>query len=643
MLMKVNNNFRSWTIINLDNYRYNIRQMQKFLQPNVKIMQIVKADAYGHGSAVIANEAEKLGINWFGVANSDEGILLRLEGINSKILVLSPSFPSEIEDIFEYDLTPSISTFQFAKKLNEFAIKRKKIKKIHINFDTGMGRAGFLWNQADEVISKFQKLKNIKIEGVFSHFSMSEIKKSDFSQIQNERFEMLLKNLKSKGIQPEIIHISNSAATINFSEFQYDMVRLGLMSYGIYTDSSLQSKVDLRPVMTFKSKIGLIKEFPQNFGISYQKTYLTQKPTRTAILPIGYGDGYNFLLSNLGNVIIKEKKCQILGRVTMDMIVVDISDVKDAKVGDEVILLGGNEKNSISAEKLSALYNGLSYETVCNLGRRAQRIFVKEQKNETIEPISRRNFIAKDFSNEKLEKIIQTSLNQRLNSNEIGSIIHQKFLENLFSTYDKKIGWKTNFIHSIKFSEVKNNSKISEQFYLAKTKLSYQKMLIRDNFKIVCANNLKNLEQYFQSENVEYRWLLDSKIDLKNSFKVDKIMVNNILLNYYVRKNNTTNLEIECSHSELKNLLGKEVKFTIDTTTYYPKSKHQLGVYFSELTKGISVTFDFSETEIKDIEAISFIAGKEKFPDAEEKNGKIIINSHKKDWIFPNSGIVFVW
>ncbi|MBC8313203.1 MAG: alanine racemase [Candidatus Cloacimonetes bacterium] len=642
MQMK-NNQFRSWTVINLDNYRYNIHQIQKFLKPKVEIMQIVKADAYGHGSAVISDEAEKLGINWFGIANSDEGILLRLEGIESRILILSPSFPSEIEDIFEYNLTPSISTFQFAKELNEFAKIRKKIKKVHINFDTGMGRAGFFWNKTDEVISEFQKLKNIKIEGVFSHFSMSEIEKNDFSQVQNKRFEILLKNLKSKGIQPEIVHISNSAATINFPELQYDMVRLGLMSFGIYTDELLKSKIQLRPVMTFKSKIGLIKEFPADFGISYQKTFVTAKPMRAAILPIGYGDGYNFLLSNIGKVIINGEKCPILGRVTMDMIIVDISNVKNAKVGDEVILLGNEGANSISAEEISRLYKGLSYETVCNFGRRAQRIFVREKKNEMIEPISRRTFIAKDFSDTKLEKIIQTSLNQRLNSKEIGSIIHQKILENLFSTYDKKIGWKTNFVHSIKFFEIKNDIKISEQFFLAKTKLSYHKILTRDNFKIVCANSLKNLEQYFQSENVEYRWLLDNKIDLKNSFKIDKIMVNDILLTCFVKANNTTNFEIECSHPKLKNLLGNEVQFTIDTTTYYPKSKHQLGVYFSELTKGISVAFDFSETEIKNVEAISFIVGKEKFPNSEEKNGKITINSHKKDWVFPNSGIVFVW
>jgi alanine racemase len=650
----INQQFRSWTVINLDNFRYNITQLKKFLKPDVELMQIVKADAYGHGSVEIARESEKLGLKWLGVANSDEGVLLRLEQINSRILILSPSFPNEIENIINYDLTPSISSIEFVKELNRFAAQIKKTVKIHINFDTGMGRAGFLWNQVKEVVSELKKLKNIQIEGVLSHFSMSENKENEFSTIQVQRFDSVLSQLKSAGINPEIIHLENSAGLVNFPDFQYNMVRVGLLSYGIYTDETLREKIKLRPVMTFKSKISLIKEFPADFGISYNKTYVTQRPTRTAILPIGYGDGYNFLLSNLGKVIINGKICPVLGRVTMDMIVVDISNVKNVKVGDEVTLLGSNKHCNISAEELSELYNGLSYETVCNLGRRAQRIFIKENKGTTIEPISRRTFIAKDFSNTKLEKIIQTSLNQRLNSNEIGSIIYQELLKNLFSTSDREVNWKTNFAHSVKFLEIKSPIKLgtetAKQFYLTKTKLSYHKKLVNEKFKIVCANNIADLEQYFLSEDVEYRWLLDSKIDLINSFQIDKILVDDIILKYKIKKNNhiscpseLANLEIECSHPQLKTLIGKDVKFTINTTTYYPKTKHQLTIYLAELTKGISVTFDFSETPIKNVETISIFAGKEKYPKEFKKNGIITLKSYDDEWFFPNSGVVFVW
>ncbi len=679
----INQEFRSWTVINLDNFRYNITQLKKFLKPNVELMQIVKADAYGHGSVEIAHESEKIDIKWLGVANSDEGVLLRLERINSRILILSPSFPDEIEDIINYDLTPSISSVEFANKLNKFAVQNNKIVKVHINFDTGIGRAGFLWNNAKEISSVFKELKNIHIEGIFSHFSMSENKESEFSSIQIQRFESVLSELKSTSIIPEIIHLANSAGLVNFPNYQYDIVRIGLLSYGIYTDETLRSKISLRPVMTFKSKIVLIKEFPADFGISYKKTYVTNKSICAAILPIGYGDGYNFLLSNIGKVIINEKKCPILGRVTMDMLVVDISNVKDAKVGDEVTLLGSNGNSIISAEELSDSYNGLSYETVCNLGRRAQRIFIKSNIDTRIEPISRRTFIAKDFSNTKLEKIIQTSLNQRLNSNKIGSIVYQELLENIFSDTDKDVCWKTNFVHTVKLSEIKSpiipdllgevgtdlstevplsrtKAELAKQFYLAQTKLSYHKKLSNEKFKIVCATNLKELEKYFQLEDVEYRWLLDSKIDLFNSFHIDKIMIDDIILNYEITHNNNTlsssnsksfmqqndtleNLEIECSHPNIKKLIGKDVKFTIDTTTYYPKSKHQLTIYFVELIKGISVTFDFSKTFIKNVETISIFAGKEKYPKEIEKNRQITLKSSQDEWFFPNSGVVFVW
>ena len=662
-----NQQFRSWTVINLNNFRFNIYQLKKLLKPEVELMQIVKADAYGHGSVEIARESEKLGIKWLGVANSDEGILLRLERIKSRILILSPSFHDEIENIINYDLIPSISNIEFARELNKFAAQNNKNIKVHVNFDTGMGRSGFLWNQAKEIASLLKKLQNIQIEGAFSHFSISENQENEFSSIQVQRFDSVLSHLESAGINPEIIHFSNSAALVNFPNFQYDIVRIGLLSYGIYTDETLHSKIKLLPVMTFKSKISLIKKFPADFGISYNKTYITHKPTLTAILPIGYGDGYNFLLSNLGKVIINRKICPILGRVTMDMIVVDISNVEDAKIGDEVILLGTDGNNTIFAEELSGFYNGLSYETVCNLGRRAQRIFIKENKGTTIEPVSRRTFIAKDFSNTKLEKIIQTSLNQRLNSNEIGSIIYQELLENLFSTSDREVRWKTNFIHSIRFSEIKSPIKFgadlsnevplsskkmeyAKQFYLVKTKLSYQKKLGNEKFKIVCANNLSDLEEYFLTKDVEYRWLLDDKIDLINLFHVDRIMVNDIILNHEIKKSNHTsihsnqaNLEIECSHPELKNLIDKDVQFTIDTTTYYLKTKRQLTIYLAELTKGISVTFDFLETNIKNVETISIFAGKEKYPKEIRKNGIVSLKSHQDEWFFPNSGVVFVW
>ncbi|MDP8241717.1 MAG: alanine racemase [Candidatus Celaenobacter antarcticus] len=640
--------FRSWTIIDLDNFRYNVEQLKSHMASDTLYMQIVKADAYGHGSIEIAREAEKLGVHWLGVANSDEGVLLRLENINSRILVLSPSFESEIETLVTYDLTPSISDIDFAQALNVYAKKHNKKLPIHILFDTGMGRAGFLWEEAKTIASVLKGLKNLQIDGLSSHFSMSETEDISFTETQNKRFKTIIEIFKNIGIDPLYKHIANSAAIINCPQSCHTMVRAGLLSYGIYTADNLKNKIKLKPVMTFKSKIGLIKEFPENVGISYNQTFITKNITKAAILPIGYGDGYNFLLSNCGKVLIHDTICPILGRVTMDMIIVDISHVKNAKVGDEVTLIGSEKTHSISIEELSSFYNGLTYEMACNLGRRAQRIYIREHKDTAIEPISRRTFIAKDFTDTTLEKVIQTSLNQRLNSSEIGSIVYQEVLKKLFYRADREISWKRDFVHEIVLSETDLDPLVSKFFYHTKTKLRYKKRLTNDTFKIVCATSPEDLEQYILSPDVEYRWLLDSKIDLVNSFQIDKIMIDDLVLHHSIIQHSTpenefSNLEIECSHPKLSELLGKEVQFTIDTITYYPKNKHQLTIYIAELTKGITMTFDFAHTNIESVEIIPIFSGKEKYPHEKIKDKKIVMKSSSDEWFFPNSGVVFVW
>ena len=639
--------FRSWTIIDLNNFRYNIEQIRQKIPSKTAIMQIVKADAYGHGATEIAKEAERIGCKWFGVANSDEGVLLRLEEIIGRILILSPSFKTDIDDIIKYNITPSISDLNFAASLNNSAEEKEIILKVHINFDTGMGRDGLLWTNAKEIAGKLLAFSHLEIEGLFSHFTNSEQFDSDFPQIQFDRFKKVVSEFESVGIEPQIKHISNSAAAVNFPQFNLDLIRLGIMSYGVYPNPELKNKIELKPVMKFQSKIGQIKILPANHGVSYNRTFSTTKDTKVAIIPIGYGDGYAFMLSNLGKVVIRNRVCPILGRVTMDMIIVDISNLENVEVGDNVTLLGDEINRICSAEELSALYNGLSYEILSNLGRRAQRIFVMGEAKSTIEPISRRNFIPfphDDFSDQKLEKIIQVSLNQRLNSSEIGRNVFHQILKNLFSSSDKGISLKKKFCHSIKFLPVNNNSIDRSKFYCAQTRLSYFKRLTNEKFKIVCATGKNDLEQYFLKSDVEYRWLLDFHPNLLQSFEIDKIMINDIVLNHRLINNGKKkNLEFECYHRSLSNLQGEEVKFTIDTKTYYPKSKHQLAVYLSEMTKEISIEFDYSQVNIKNVETVSIFTGKEKYPQEISKDGKIILQSKENEWFFPNSGVVFVW
>ncbi|MBS3742089.1 MAG: alanine racemase, partial [Candidatus Cloacimonetes bacterium] len=372
--------FRSWTVIDLDNYSYNVNQFREIIDPGTDIMQIVKADAYGHGSVEIAREAENLGIKWLGVANSDEGVLLRLENISAKILILSPSLISEIDDIIKYNLIPSVSRFDFIEKLDKYLGKMNKRIPVHINFDTGMGRAGFLWKDAPEVLTKINEYDNIFVQGAFSHFSQSEEADDKFTKTQYKRFEKIKDAIKSAKLRPKYYHISNSAAVVNYPQYSMDMVRLGLASYGVYTDKNLKEKINLKPVLKFCSKISLIKEVPANYSISYNRTFVTKKPTKFALVPIGYGDGYNYLLSNKGKVIIKNSYCPIIGKVTMDMLVVDVSELPEVQVGDEVLLLGESGTKSVRAEELADRYDGLSYELLCALGRRAKRVYIKKEK-----------------------------------------------------------------------------------------------------------------------------------------------------------------------------------------------------------------------------------------------------------------------
>ena len=381
-------NDRSWTEIDLTNFEENIKELKKFFHPQAGFMQIVKADAYGHGAFQIARKAIKCGAVSLGVANLQEGLLLRYQGIKIPIVILSPSMENEIEQILEYNLIPTISTLDFAEKLN----KSGKCK-IHINIDTGMGRSGFHFDDAFKSINKILNFKNIEIDGIFSHFSSVE-EDPDFTQLQSDRFEEILSKLYLK---PKYIHISNSSGVVTFPNKYTNLVRLGLLSYGIYSNAEMKDKVSLKPVMTFKSHITQIKNAKKADSIGYNRTFIVPKDMNYAVLPVGYADGYDFLLSNKGKVVIKDQVCNIVGKISMDMIAVDISKLAKPEVGDEVILLGDANEN-ITAENLTSLYEGLSYELLSQIGRRAKRYYKENGKIIDSSPLLRREFMPKYFS-----------------------------------------------------------------------------------------------------------------------------------------------------------------------------------------------------------------------------------------------------
>jgi len=607
-------------------------------------MQIVKADAYGHGAFEIAKKAIKCGVKLFGVANADEGAILRYQGITEPILILSPSLTSEIDSIIENELIPTISSFEFAECLNRSA---KQEINIHINIDTGMGRSGFYYSEALEKIQQIRKLKNLKIEGIFSHFSAAE-NDEDYTKFQTDKFQQILDQLDFK---PKHIHIANSSGIITSKNKYANLVRIGLLSFGIYSDDSLKNKIKLKPVMTFKSRIGQIKFAEKGDTIGYNRTYISKKKLKYAILPIGYADGYDFLLSNKGKVLIQNKLCDVIGKVSMDMIAIDISEIPEALIGEEVVLLG-DDNESIKAENLTKLYQGSSYEILCQIGRRAKRYYQENGEIISSSPLLRREFVSRDYSDKKLSGIIETAIEQRLQSKEIADLIYQDILKRFFIEKDREIYYRKNFKHAIEFQNIKKSSEspllmenkrgFINNYFQTNTTLTFTKKLQNDYFYVACAKNEKLLEKYFLRRDVEYRWLLDNNFDLDPQFfNITSVKINDLEL-YNEMKISSGCIEIKCYHPKLQQLVGKEVNFSISTQTYYPKNSHQLGIYITEITQGVNIKFIYGDV-LKDVEAVPIFSGQMKFPEIKCQKNAIIVSSKKNEWIFPNSGVVFVY
>lgn len=635
-------NDRSWTEINLTNLEHNLNELKKNLPDNTQIMQIVKADAYGHGAFEIARKSIKNGVNFFGVANADEGAILRYQGIIEPILILSPSLISEIDSILENDLIPSISSIEFAEYLNDIADRQLK---IHLNIDTGMGRSGFYYSEALGKIRQIQNLKNLEIDGIFSHFSAAE-NDVEYTKLQSERFERLLRQLD---FNPKYIHISNSSGIITSTNKFTNLVRTGLLSYGIYTDDSLKSKIDLKPVMTFKSRISQLKYAKNGDSIGYNRTFVTKKNLKYAILPIGYADGYDFLLSNKGKVLIQNQLGDVIGKVSMDMMAIDVSGISDVKVGEEVILLG-DDHEYIKAENLTQLYHGSSYEILCQIGRRAKRYYKENGETTGSSPLLRREFVSRDYSDKKLSGIIETAIEQRLQSKEIADLIYRDILKRFFVEKDRDIFYRRKFRHTIEFQKenfkspslLPNGEAISTQFHRIKTTLTFTKKLQNDYFYVACAKNEKLLEKYFLRRDVEYRWLLDHNFDLDpHFFNITSVKINDIELNNE-NKISAGCIETRCSHPKLKELVGKEVDFSISTQTYYPKNSRQLGIYITEITQGVDIKIIHNEI-LANVEAVPIFSGQMKFPSIKQDKKSITVSSKDNEWIFPNSGVVFVY
>ena len=623
---------RSWVEIDLDAFRHNLKALKSFLKPEQGFIQIVKADACGHGAWEIAQAALKEGATALGVANLEEGKLLRIEGCKAPILILSPSLIDEIPGILEYKLIPTVNDFSFAQALISICAKQKVKCPISLKFDSGMHRSGILEKDFAELWYFCKNAAELEVKSFFSHFASSE---SDlkFSEAQEKRFKQVIDKYK---VEADWIHIANSSALINGLGSSGNLCRLGILSYGVYTHPSQKEKIELKPVMTFKSTVIQIKEIPQGATVGYNQTWKAQRKTRYAVIPVGYADGYDFLLSNKGKVLIEGIICPVIGKVSMDMICVDLTDAPEIQCGAEVILLG-NGNNDIRVENLVSLYNGSSYELLCQVGRRAKRYYYEKGRLVTAAPLSRRDFVSSDYPNSKLNQIIQSAIAQRINSEEMSELIFREILRVFFYNQDRDIRYRKNFRHHILFIE-----SLDKDYWKAETTLIFSKTLQRDFFLVACANSDKALKDYFKRNDVEYRWLMDGNFQLNpTAFQLSSVKVNGLELTTRINFKAEA-MEIRCSHPELKKLIGQEVRFEINTLTLYPKASHQLSVFITELTHGVQISFSYPET-LKQIECVPFFAGQNKYPKITTSKNTISVTTKSEEWVFPQSGVVFAY
>ncbi|MDD5060335.1 MAG: alanine racemase [Candidatus Omnitrophica bacterium] len=367
----------TWAEVNLDNLEHNFRQVKSLLPSQVKVLVTVKADAYGHGIVAVSKKLVSCGVDYLGVASIDEGIKLRKSGVKLPILILGLILKKDIQPIFKYELTPTICDKEMACLFNAKAGVLKKQIRLHIKVDTGMGRIGILHNDAFKLVKDIHKLKNIAIEGIFTHFAFADLNR-EFTDLQINLFKKLVEDLKKCGITIPLVHAANSVGLIDYKGSHFTMVRPGLVIYGLHPKEDL--KIKLKPVLSLKTRIVFIKEVPPGYGISYGGTYLTKRLTRIITLPIGYGDGYPRNLSSLAPVLVSGKRFVISGRICMDQIMVDVGSLRP-KIGDEVILIGKQGDCKVTVEELASLSATIPYEIVCGLGGRIPRIYKDKQKN----------------------------------------------------------------------------------------------------------------------------------------------------------------------------------------------------------------------------------------------------------------------
>ncbi|MBD1894003.1 alanine racemase [Coleofasciculus sp. FACHB-129] len=368
---------RAWVEIDLAALAHNVRQLRRFLSPKTALMAVVKADAYGHGAITVAEIACQAGASWLGVATIPEGIQLREAGIQAPILILGASNTSEqVQAIAHWDLQPTLCTPQQALVFSETLGTLNRSLAVHVKLDTGMSRLGTPWQQAAEFVSLVQRLPYLKIASIYSHLATADSPDPTGMRQQQDRFEEAIALIKTTGMTPPRLHLANSAAALSDPSLHYDMVRVGLATYGLYPAPHLKSVIDLKPVMKVKARVTQVKNISAGTGVSYGHQFVASRDMRLAAIAIGYADGVPRNLSNKMQVLLRGQQVPQIGAITMDQLMLDVSAIPDLQTGEVVTLLGQEGNAEISADDWAATLGTISWEILCGFKHRLPRVAV---------------------------------------------------------------------------------------------------------------------------------------------------------------------------------------------------------------------------------------------------------------------------
>ncbi|EEG79009.1 alanine racemase [Dethiobacter alkaliphilus] len=369
----------AWAEIDLGAIGHNIRQFKQHVSSQTRLMAIVKADGYGHGAVEVAREAVAAGVSFLGVGMVEEALELRENGIDTPILILGFTPKAYAPYLCQYNLTPTVFTPEEADAFAEAALRAGNDLAVHVKVDTGMGRVGcFPCEDADGFISHVASLPGLSLTGLYTHFAAADDPDATYTRWQLERFLKLIARLEARGIHIPVKHAANSAGAISHPETHLDMVRLGISVYGLYpADEVCRREVKLRPAMSLKAKVIFVKDVPAGTKVSYGCTYVTERAARIATLPLGYGDGYPRHLSNCGQVLIHGRRAPVVGRVCMDLTMIDVQDIAEVSAGDEVVLFGRQGDAFLSVDEVARWIDTINYEVVTRISRRIPRVYLR--------------------------------------------------------------------------------------------------------------------------------------------------------------------------------------------------------------------------------------------------------------------------